>query len=186
MLATTATEGVNNNMKIQILISIFLSSLFINDAAANEILGIKLGMTEKQVADISTNLNASLVLNKNTEKHKNGFIQSNSDQYNIIATIAFCESRVVFISRSLGISNDLLDKIDQNIKTYGNPTVQITSQDWPSGGAIKLINHTWKSGNFKSNVSIGPEGRNSDGSLRVNQNGHYSIQTPSNNCYNNK
>lgn len=186
MLVTTATEDVNNHMKKQIITSMLLASLFTSNAAANEILGIKLGMTEKQVADISTYLNASLVLNKNTEKHTTGYLQSNSDQYNILATMSFCESRVVFISRSLGISHDLLEKIDQNIKKYGNPSVQITSQDWSGGGAIKLIKHSWKSGNFKSDVSIGPEGRNSDGSLRVNQSGHYSIQMPSNNCYNNK
>jgi hypothetical protein len=171
-------------MKKLILIPLILFSSITGNALANEILGIKLGMTEKQVTDISTYLNASLVIHSNAGKHASAFLRSNSDQYNILATISFCESRVVSISRSLGISNDLLEKIDENIKKYGNPVVQIISHDWAGGGTIKLIKNTWKSGNFKSDVSIGPEGRNSDGSLKVNQSGHYSIQMPSNNCYN--
>jgi hypothetical protein len=151
---------------------------------AEEILGIKLGMTQVELSEKAKFLGANLDYQDLTPRFSNAFLRSSSNEFDIMAVINLCDRKVVGVSKSYDIGNDIMDKIKANNSKYGNPTVKIEEQDWsgPGGGTIKSIRHTWRSNNFRSEVSLTPEGRTANGALRYRQASHYSFDIPSSPC----
>ncbi len=168
---------------VQLFILFFSGNLY-----ADEFLGIKLGMTDQEVAAKAKFYGATLYYDQSGGRVNNSTIRFESTPNQILTSITFCDYIVIGISNGYDIGNDILDKIRNNLSKYGNPITQIDEQDWvgPGGGSIRTLRHIWKLNNFVTEVSITPEGRSSDGRLRYKQASHYSISTPNNKCFNRK
>jgi hypothetical protein len=161
---------------------------FSSNLYAEEFLGIKLGMTDQEVAAKGKFYGATLYYDQSGGRVNNASLRLDSKPNEILTSITFCDYIVVGVSNGYDIGNDILDKIKNNLLKYGNPTTKIDEQDWtgPGGGTIRTIRHIWRLNNFVSEVTVTPEGRSSDGSLKYRQASHYSISTPNNKCFNRK
>ena len=106
--------------------------------------------------------------------------------YDFYAQLAFCNGRLVAVSRSLDADTSWAPAVEAAIRSRGQPRVFVESQPWtgPGGGNVSSVVLQWLDGQTRYSLSISPEGRDGKGDLRHNRaasEGYYQIS--GNSCW---
>lgn len=100
--------------------------------------------------------------------------------YDFYAQLAFCNGRLVAVSRSLDADTAWVPAVAAAIQSRGQPRVFVESLPWPGpgGGNVGSVVLQWLDGQTRYRLSISPEGRDGKGDLRHNRaasEGYYQI-----------
>jgi hypothetical protein len=86
----------------------------------------------------------------------------------IYASLAFCNSQLVSVIRSIDADTDFLTYLQERLTEYGQPRVAVKKDAWTGagGGDITSVTFNWIKDGVGNTLSLAPEGRNGSGDLR--------------------